>query len=92
MSRYKKYFENGGKNMSSLLKMMKSGDRYDQIWDMIKVKLDINFHSEPVYESRYLKAKVKEFDGAIIANILGNDMPKENMLYICIACITIASV
>ena len=78
--------------MSSLLKMMKSGDRYDQIWDMIKVKLDINFHSEPVYESRYLKAKVKEFDGVIIANILGNDMPKENMLYICIACITIASV
>ena len=92
MSRYKKYFENGGKNMSSLLKMMKSGDRYDQIWDMIKVKLDINFHNEPVYESRYLKAKVREFDGAIKRNFLGNDMPKENMNYTYIACITIDSV
>ena len=92
MSRYKKYFENGGKNMSSLLKMIKCGDKYDKIWDMIKVKLDINFHNEPVYESRYLKAKVREFDGVIKTNFLGNDMPKENMHYTCIACITIDSV
>ena len=59
---------------------------------MIKDKLDIKFHSEPVYEYKYLKAKLREFDGVIKTNFLGNDMPKENMHYTCIACITIDSV
>ena len=39
-----------------------------------------------------MKVKVKEFDGVIETNFLGNDIPKENMHYACIACITIASV
>ena len=67
-------------------------DKYDKIWDMIKDKLGIKFHSEPVYEYKYLKAKVKEFDGVIKTNFLGNGIPKENMYYTCIACITIDSV
>ena len=39
-----------------------------------------------------INTKVREFDGVIKANFLGNDMPKENMHYTCIACITIDSV
>ena len=67
-------------------------DKYDKIWDVIKDKLGIKFHSEPIYEYRYLKAKVKKIDHAIKTNFLGNDIPKENMHYACIACITIDSV
>ena len=67
-------------------------DKYDKIWDVLKNKLGIKFHSEPVYECKYLKAKVREFDGMIKTNFLGNNMPKENMHYTCIACITIDSV
>ena len=67
-------------------------DKYDNIWDVIKDKLGFKFHSEPVYEYKYLKAKVREFDGMIKTNFLGNNMPKENMHYTCIACITIDSV
>ena len=59
---------------------------------MIKNKLSIKFHNEPIYEPKYLKAKVREFDGVIKTNFLGNDMPPENMHYICIAWITIDSV
>ena len=92
MSGYIKYFENGGKTMSFLIKDDKVWNKYDEIWDVIKDKLDIKFHSEPVYEYKYLKAKVREFDGVIKTNFLGNDMPKENMHYTCIACITIDSV
>ena len=66
--------------------------KYDKIWDVIKDKLGIEFHNEPVYEYKYLKAKVREFDGVIKMNILGNDIPKENMHYTCIACIIIDSV
>ena len=92
MSGYIKYFENGGKNMSFLIKDDEVWEKYEQIWDVIKNKLGIKFHSEPVYEYKYLKAKVREFDGVIKTNFLGNDMPKENMHYTCIACITIDSV
>ena len=40
-------------------------DKYDEIWDVIKNKVNIKFHSEPVYEYQYLKAKVREFNGVI---------------------------
>ena len=39
-----------------------------------------------------LKTKVREFDGVIKTNFLGNGVLKETMHYTCIACITIDSV
>ena len=89
---YIKHSKNGSKNTSFLIKDNKVWDKYDKIWNVIKEKLGIKFHSEPVYEYKYLKAKLREFDGVIKTNFLGNDMPKENMHYTCIACITIDSV
>ena len=41
---------------------------------------------------KYLKTKVKEYDGVIKTYFLGNDVPKENKDYTCLACITIDSV
>ena len=38
------------------------------------------------------KAKVREFNGVIKTNFLGDEVPKENEHYTCIACITIDSV
>ena len=58
MSGYIKYFENGSKNMSFLIKDDEVWDRYE-IWYVIKDKLGIEFHGEPVYENKYLKAKVR---------------------------------
>ena len=45
-----------------------------------------------MYEYKYLKTKVREFDRVIKTNFLGKGMPKENIYYTCIACITIDSV
>ena len=67
-------------------------EKYEQIWDVIENKLSIKYHSKPIYEQKYLKAKVREFYGKIKTNFLGNDVTKENMHYTCIACITIDSV
>ena len=92
MSGYIRYFENGSKNMSFLIKDDEEWDKYDKIWDVIKNKLNIEFHSEPVYEYKYFKTKVREFNGEIKTNFLNNGMPKENIHYSCIACITIDSV
>ena len=62
--------------------------KYENIWDVIKNKLSIKLHGKPVYDKKYLKAKVREFNGVIKTNFLGN----ENMHYACIAFITIDSV
>ena len=59
---------------------------------VIKDKLYIEFHSESVFEYKYLKAKAREFDCVIKTNFLANDIPKEKMHYTCIACRTIDSV
>ena len=41
---------------------------------------------------KHIKAKVREFDGKIKTNFLGYNVPKENIHYTCITCITIDSV
>ena len=72
MSGYIKYFKNGGKNMSFLIKDDEVWEKYEKIWDAIKNKLDIKFYRQPIYEQKYLKAKVREFDGVKKTNFLGN--------------------
>ena len=78
--------------MSFMVKDDNVLDEYNKIWGKIKGKWGIKFHSMPVYDETYIKAKVREFDSKIKTNFLGNDVPKENMHYTCIACITIDSV
>ena len=41
MSGYIKYFENGGKNMSFMIKNNDVLDKFNKIWDNIKSKLNI---------------------------------------------------
>ena len=57
-----------------------------------KKMLNIKFHSMPVYDETYIKAKAREFDGVIKTNFLGDKIPKENKHYTCIDCVTIDSV
>ena len=86
------YIENDGQNMSFFIKDDEVWEKYEKIWDLIKNKLGTKFNGQSVYDRPYIKAKVTEFDGVIKTNFLGNDTPKENMHYTCIACITIDSV
>ena len=92
MSGYIKYFENGGQKMSFVIKNDDVLDKYNKIWDNIKTDLNITFHSMPVYDEKYIKAKVRKFNDVIKTKILGDKMPKENAHYTCIACKTIDSV
>ena len=59
MNDYLKYFENDRKNLSFMIKDDQVWDKYDKIWNAIKDKLGVNFHSDPVYEYKYFKAKVR---------------------------------
>ena len=54
MSGYIKYFEKGGKNMSFMVKDDNVFDKYNKMWDKIKEKVNIKFHSMPVYDETYI--------------------------------------
>ena len=75
--------------MSFLIKNSEVWEKYEEIWNVIKNKLNIKFHSQSIYENKYLKAKVREFNGNLKTNLLGNNVPQENTYYTCIACITL---
>ena len=78
--------------MSFLIKDGDVLDKYNEIWNRIKMALSIKFHNMPVYDEKYIKAKVKEFNGVVKTNFLGDEIPKENVHYTCTASITIDSV
>ena len=87
-----KYFDNGWKNMFLMIEDDSVLFKYIYVWNKIKEIKDIKFHSNPVYDKKYIKAKVKNFNGLININFLGNEVPKEGVHYTCIACIDIDSV
>ena len=76
MTGYIKYFENGRKNMSFVIKDDYVLDKYNEIWNKIKETLNVKFHSMPDYDEKYIKAKVREFNGAIKTNFLGDKVSK----------------
>ena len=68
MSGYIKYFENGGKDMSFVIKDDDVLAKYNEISNKIKRTLNIKLHSMPVYSEKNIKTKVKEFNGVIKTN------------------------
>ena len=67
--------------MSFCIKNDKVWDKYDKIWEVTKNKLNIKFHSKPVYEYKFLEVKVREFNCVIKTNFLNNGVPKDNIHY-----------
>ena len=66
--------------------------KYTEIWHKIKNLVAIRFHSQPIYDDKYIKNKVKTFSSMINTLFSGNEIPKERTHYICIATICIDSV
>ena len=84
MSVYIKYFGNGGKNMSFMGKDDNVFDKCNKIWDKIKQKVNMKFHSMLIYDETYIKVKVREFDGKIKTNFLGDEYMDIYQQNICI--------
>ena len=77
MNGYIKHFENGSKNMSFLIRNDEVLDKYNETWDLIKNKLDIKFYSEPICDKKYIKVKIREYDGVVKTNFLCSKVPKK---------------
>ena len=45
----------------------------------------------PIYDKKYIKAKVREFNGVTKTNFQSDEIPKEGAHHTCITCITIDS-
>ena len=91
MDGYIKYFESGAKKM---LFVIKEGDkdvytRYSKIWKKIASIMKVKFSTSPIYDDKFIGAKLKSFgeqNNTVLTN--NNDvavkMPRENVRCACI--------
>ena len=63
----------------------------NEIWEKVKNILKKEFDSEPVYNEKYLKAKIKSYNGKINTNFHNNKIPKGSSQYICLSVILLDS-
>ena len=59
MSGYVKYFDNVGKNVSFKIEDESLYLKYTEIWNKNKDILNVKFYSQPIYDNKYIKTKVK---------------------------------
>ena len=78
--------------MSFLVKNDDVLHKYNEIRNKINGEWNIKFHGMPVYDEKYIKTKVTEFNSVIKTKFLGDEVPKESVHYTCMACITISFV
>ena len=65
MSVFIKYSDNGGKNMSLMIEDDSVLVKYSDVWNKTKEVKGIKFHSNPVYDEKYVKAKVREYNSVV---------------------------
>ena len=66
--------------------------KYKDIWNKMKEIKGIKFHSNPAYDEKHIKVKVKIFNSVVNTNFWGDEVPKEGVHGTCIACVSIDSV
>ena len=92
ISGYIKYFDNGGKNMSFKIEEESVYLKYAEIWNKIKSIFNVKFHSQPIYDGKYIKNKLNTFNNTINTLFSRDEIPKERIHYVCISAICINSV
>ena len=93
MDGYIKYFDDDGKNMSFVTNDEKIYEKYNEIWEVIRNLLKIDFIVNPVRDDIYLLAKLKIFNKINRKTFNNNNyIPMERNHCICIPVIDIDSV
>ena len=92
MNRYTKYFDDGGKNMSSVTYDKEVYQKYNEVWEVVRKLLKLKFTVGPVPDDKYLIAELKIFNGINRTTFTDNAIPIERTSYNCIPVIDIDSV
>ena len=61
MSGYIKYFDNGGKNMSFVTDDKEVYEKYNEIWNVVKRLLKLEFTASLIRDDKHILAKLKIF-------------------------------
>ena len=91
MIEYRKEFHEIG-HMSFFIKDNKLLEKYNEIQGKVKNIIIKQLDSEPVYNEKNLKAKIKSCSGKINTNFHNNKIPKEGPQFVCSPVILIDSI
>ena len=89
---YIKCFDDGGKSMSFVTDDEEVYKKYNEIWEVVRKLLKVNFTVSPVRDDKYITAKLKMFNRINRTTFTDNAIPIERNHYICISAIDIDSV
>ena len=92
ISRYIKYFDDGGKNMSFVTDDKEVYEKYNEIWNVVKKLLKLKFTVSPIRDDKYIITELKIFKKINLTTFTDNVVPIEKNHYICILAIDIDSV
>ena len=82
---YIKYFDDGGKNMTFVKDDENIYEKYNEIWEVVRNLLKIDFTVSPVRDDIYLVAKLKIFNKINKTTFNNNNyIPMKRNHYICI--------
>ena len=62
-------------------------EKYNEIWEKVKNNLKKEFDSEPVYNEKYLKAKLISYYEETHTGFHDNEIPKEGSQLVCLSVI-----
>ena len=74
MSAYSRRDFDETKYVSFLIKHKELLENYNEIWDKIRNSMEKGFHSELLYNGKYVKIKIKSYEEKI-TNFHGNKVP-----------------
>ena len=91
MNAHAKYFDKNSKYMNHLVKDEKILNKYLKIWNKIKSLTKTELNSEPVYNNKYIKTKIKNYNHKVYTNFQHNKILKNNEYCVCLSVILLDS-
>ena len=87
-----KYSDDGGKNVSFVTDDEEIYEKYNEIFEVVRKLLKVNFTVGPIRDDKYIIAKLKIFNGTNRTIFTNDTIPFEKNLYTGIPAIDIDSV
>ena len=78
MNAHAKYFDKNSKYMNLLVNDKVILKKYFEIWNKIKSLIKKEFNSEPVYNDKYIKTKMKIYNDRVYTNFQHNKILNDN--------------
>ena len=82
---YAKYLDKNNKYINLLVNDKEILKKYSEILKKIKSLIKEEFNSEPVYNGKYSKTKIKIYNNRVYTNFQHNKIPKHNEYCACLS-------